>query len=79
MAADNTNQDRLFSYLSSLYRDPGKLPGGAYKGLTAFHTHVKKRQTLGIDPELQGHKLSRRLIEEWKHTDTAYSRYKPLR
>ena len=74
-----TDRDRLFSHLSSLYRDPSKLPGGAYKGLTTFHKHIKNRQKLGIDPELQGHTLSRRLIEEWKHTDTAYTRYKPSR
>ena len=74
----NEDKQRLFSHLSSLYRDTERFPG-AFKGLTAFHAHLNKRQREDRDPALRGHILSRRLIDEWKEHDDSYTRFKPTR
>ena len=74
----NEDKQRLFSHLSSLYRDTERFPG-AFKGLTAFHAHLNRRQREDRDPALRGHILSRRLLDEWKEHDDSYTRFKPTR
>ena len=74
----NEDKQRLFSHLSSLYRDPERFPG-AFKGLTAFHAHLNRRQREDRDPALREHILSRRLVDEWKEHDDSYTRFKPTR
>ena len=74
----NEDKQRLFSHLSSLYRDPERFPA-AFKGLTAFHAHLNRRQREDRDLALRGHILSRRLLDEWKEHDDYYTRFTPTR
>ena len=74
----NEDKQRLFSHLSSLYRDPERFPG-AFKGISAFHDHLNWRQKEDRDPKLRGYILSRPLLDEWKEHDDSYTRFKATR
>lgn len=66
---DNNND--LYKEWSRLYRDP-TFPG-AFKGLTTFYAHLKRKQGGAYK------KVTLRDVQEWKKHDALYSKYKASR
>ena len=63
------SKDELFKELTTFYRNP-KFPG-AYGGIKAFYKHLKKLA--------QFKNLTLSQVNEWKHQDDQYTKFKPTR